>query len=344
MFILSFLQCVLYLLLIPAAIGISFTRHFDEKYNTVGNVLVCGFLSELSVFEILFLIFYYLDRKLVELTWCASVVLVVLAIVSFILSFKYFKKIKLPKFDWAFAVFVLFNVYMIVMRNLQGINDADDAFVLGNALTTYTTGYFYKTDYYTGHQIMGTGYLRHLLAANPIFIAYMAKVTFVHPTILAHRILSSFYLCLHSAIIYNISILLFDDEKKEKYRSIFASFITLVTIWDFHSYLTDSTFILSRTWQGKAMFCAFSVPFAVLLLLMIGECEGKKNVYFALIAVLCAASVSMTPAAVYLLTIMLFVGSICVAVAVKKVKVSFKTILSLIPMAGFAAVYMLFVH
>ena len=57
-----------------------------------------------------------------------------------------------------------------------------------------------------------------------------------------------------------------------------------------------------------------------------------------------AASVSMTPAAVYLLTIMLFVGSICVAVAVKKVKVSFKTILSLIPMAGFAAVYMLFVH
>ena len=30
--------------------------------------------------------------------------------------------------------------------------------------------------------------------------------------------------------------------------------------------------------------------------------------------------------------------------AVKKVKVSFKAILSLIPMAGFAAAYMLFVH
>ena len=344
MFILSFLQCVLYLLIIPFSLGITFTRHFDEKYNTLGNILVCGFISEVSVFEILFLIFYYLDRNLVELTWCSSIIFVVLSALSFGFGFKHYKKIKLPKFDLGFIVFVLFNLYMVFMRNLQGINDSDDAFVLGNALTTLTTGYFYKTDYYTGHQITGTGYLRHLLAANPIFISYIAKVTFIHPTILAHRILGSFYLLLHNAIIYNISILLFDDEKKEKYRSIFASFVALLTIWDFHSYLTDSTFILSRTWQGKAMFCAFIIPLTIMLLLMMGENKGKKNIYFVLCAILCAASVFMTPAAIYLYSLLIFVGSICVAVGAKSFKVLLKSMISLIQMIGFAALYIVFIH
>ena len=230
---------------------------------------------------------------------------------------------------------------MVAMRNLQGVNDGDDAFVIGNALTTLTTNSFYKIDYYTGKLISSESYSRHMLASNSIYIAYLAKVTFIHPTILAHRILGSFILILHNAVIYNISILLFDD-KKEKYRSIFSSFVSLMTIWDFHSYLTDSTFILSRAWQGKAQFVALSIPLSIMLLLMIGENIGKKKIHYALIFVLCFASVAMTPAAIVLLTLILFAGSICVSLGVKKFGIVLKMIPALCPMVIFAAIFYLF--
>lgn len=338
MIILSILQIILYLLVIPFSLGLAFTRFFDEKHNTIGNILACGFIMELAVFQVLFLAFYRLHRTLTELTWCASVILLFLAVLSLAGNFKAVKKIKLPKFDLGFFVFVLFTFYMIVMRNLQGINDGDDAFVIGNALTTLTNDVFYKVDYYTGFTISSKSYLRHLLASNPLFIAYLSKVTFVHPAILSHRILGSFYLCLHNAIIYNIAILLFTKEK-EKYRGLFAAFVSLLTIWDFHSYLNDSTFILTRTWQGKSMFVALGIPLVVLILLMLGECEGKKNILYVLLTFLTFACVAMTPASIYLYTIMVFVGSLSVAVAVKKIPLFLKVLPTLLPMAGFALLY-----
>lgn len=341
MIAISIVQCLLYLLVIPFCIGLSFTKHFDEKHNTIGNILTCGFISELAVFQVLFLLFYKLDKNLVDLTWASSIILFVIASLSLILSFKTIKKITLPKFDLGFLVFALFGVYMVAMRNLQGVNDGDDAFVIGNALTTLTTNSFYKIDYYTGKLISSESYSRHMLASNSIYIAYLAKVTFIHPTILAHRILGSFILILHNAVIYNISILLFDD-KKEKYRSIFASFVSLMTIWDFHSYLTDSTFILSRAWQGKAQFVALSIPLSIMLLLMIGENIGKKKIHYALIFVLCFASVAMTPAAIVLLTLILSAGSICVSLGVKKFGIVLKMIPALCPMVIFAAIFYLF--
>ena len=194
--------------------GISITKHFDEKHNTVGNILTCGFLCELAVFQVLFLLFYKLDKNLTELTWASSLFLFVISLVSVIVGFKSIKKIALPKLDLGFLVFALFTVYMVVMRNLQGVNDGDDSFVIGNALTTLTTNSFYKIDYYTGKFITSTSYSRHMLASNSIFIAFLSKVTFIHPTILAHRILGSFILILHNAIIYNISILCLKIKKK----------------------------------------------------------------------------------------------------------------------------------
>ena len=343
MIIISILQCILYLAFIPFCLGTVISSQIDEKYNTVGNTLVFGFLSELAVFQVLFLLFYKLDRTLTELTWVSSIILVLTSIVFLIIFIvrKNHKKIKLPKFDLGFGVFALFTIYMIVMRNLQGVNDGDDAFVIGNALTTYTNDVFYKVDYYTGFTITSDSFKRHLLASNPLFIAYLAKVTFIHPAILAHRVLGSFYLLLHNAVIYNISMLLFEKDKA-KYRSLFASFISLLTIWDFHSYLTDSTFILSRTWQGTSMFCSLGIPLAILLLLMIGENIGKKKIHYVLIFVLCFASVAMTPAAIVLLTLILFAGSICVSLGVKKFGIVLKMIPALCPMVIFAAIFYLF--
>ena len=58
MVILSILQIILYLLVIPFSMGLAFTRFFDEKHNTIGNILTSGFIMELAAFQVLFLAFY----------------------------------------------------------------------------------------------------------------------------------------------------------------------------------------------------------------------------------------------------------------------------------------------
>ncbi|MBO4784860.1 MAG: hypothetical protein J5521_08950, partial [Lachnospiraceae bacterium] len=108
--------------------------------------------------------------------------------------------------------------------------------------------------------------------------------------------------------------------------------------------LTDSTFILSRTWQGKSMFCSLGIPVAILLLLMIGECRGKNNILFGAATILAISCIAMTPASIYLLTLFFMTGCICVAVAVKKASVVIKALPMALSMAIIACLYMIYLN
>lgn len=338
MIIVSIIQLILFLLLIPFALGISVTRFFDSKYNTIGNILVCGFTCELALFQILFVSFYFLGFQFLPLVIVYSVIVTILAIASFIWSRKYYKKLTFPIIDMGFITFIVITVFMLTMRNLQGVNDGDDAFVLGNALVTLNSGLFYKIDYYTGFTI--NSYTRHLLASSPIFIAYLAKVSFIHPTILAHRVLGCFYIILHNMIIYNIACILFSERKKSQYRGLFAAMVAFIAMWDFHSMMTDSTFMLTRTWQGKAMFAEIAVPLAFLLYLIIGNEKKLKISYIVFIAILCISTVAMTPGAIYMFS--LLIGLLSIIMLIVKKKPYYVTLfLSLIPMICFGIIYVL---
>ncbi len=338
MIILSVLILIIYLYAIPYCLGLFFARGFSPEYKTYGRVYVLGFMTEFAVTEILFLFFYFLKMHFTPFAITLAVTLLLLSAVSLVLNRKELKTIHFIKTDYSIIVLALITLFLIVMRNVQGINDGDDAFVLGVALTTKTTDCFYLTDYYTGRLMAGTNYLRHLLAGNPMYIAFLSKISFVHPTILAHRVLSSVYIVMKSIIIYDIAELLFDKEMK-KYRSIFASLVLFISVWDFHSYMTDSTFFLTRTWQGKAMFCGLIIPLVLEIMLLIGKEEGKKTIMFAGLAVMCASAVFMTPAAMYLYSVLVAVTGISTGVAVRKPKSIAATFLSLTPMILFFAIY-----
>lgn len=338
MIIVSIIQLIIFLLLIPAALGISVTRFFDSKYNTAGNILVCGFTCELALFQVLFVAFYFLGLQFVPLVIVYSVIISILAVVSFIISRKYYKKLTFPIVDMGFITFIVITTFMLVMRNLQGVNDGDDAFVLGNALVTLNSGLFYKIDYYTGFTI--NSYTRHLLASTPIFIAYLAKVSFVHPTILAHRVLGCVYIIYHNMIIYNIGCILFSERKKSQYRGLFAAMVCFIAMWDFHSMMTDSTFMLTRTWQGKAMFVEIAIPLALLIYLIMGTEKKFKGIYIVFLFVLSISAVAMTPGAIYMFS--LLVGVLTVFLMIGKKKINYCLLLmSLMPMIGYGLIYII---
>ncbi len=375
MIVLSVLVTILYLLVVPFCIGINFTRFFDKKYNTIGNILTIGFITELVIFQLVYLFAYFGKSNFLYICNIFTIAIVFCSIGFSIKAFQSVKQITLPKIGIGFFVFVIINILMVVMRNLYGVNDGDDAYVLGNALTVLTNGDLFRTDYYTGLAISSKSYLRHLLASNPIFIAYLANMTKIHPTILAHRVLGSFYIVLHNVIILNIARLLFDKDEEKEYGYLFASLVAFITIWDFHSYLTDSTFILTRAWQGKSMFCSIIIPFTIEMFLIIGRDYAKgefpeiprysnkllskinpklngdsnkyryhkvtvKDIYYPIITYLCIASVAMTPGAIVLFSIFVFILALWTSIATKKAEIMVKTLLFLlVPMIVFGIIY-----
>ena len=297
-------------------------------------------MFETAVFEILYLFVYYRDKNFFYLSKLSFITLLILALISLVINFKVIKKIKFPHIDWGFFVFVAITFFMVVMRNLQGVNDGDDAYVLGNALTTLTNGEFYKMDYYTGLLNSSDSYLRHLLGGNPMFIAFVAHVSKIHPTVLAHRVLGSYYIILHNAIIYNIGVILFEKEEKALYRSLFASLVAFITIWDFHSYLCDSTFMLSRTWQGKAMFSCLLIPLTIFMMFMIGYEEKVNIMNYIMLTILTIASVFMTPQSIAMYSIFIIVISLSVSVYKKKIVSFALSAVSLWPMVIFLLLYL----
>lgn len=338
MIIVGILQLILYLILIPFSIGMFFSRGLSKEYKTFGRVYVFGFMTVLAETEIIFLAAYFLKQRFSTFVIILSVVLFVSSVVSVILNRKKFKEIHFIKTDYSFLVLCAITLFAVIMRNLQGINDGDDAYVLGVALTTLTNGHFYTIDYYTGTAMASDNYLRHLMAADPMFIAFISKVSFIHPTVVAHRVLGSLYIPIRSIIMYDIGELLLDKEENKKFRSMFASLVLYISIWNFHSFETDSTFFLTRTWQGKAMFCGLLIPLTIEIMLLIGK-EEKVNHYFALLAILCASAVFMTPVALYMFPMLVGVSGLCVGIAKKKFGVFFKTCVSLIPMVLFFVIY-----
>lgn len=340
MIVVYIVQIILYLVVVPFGLGIAFTKKISDSFKTVGITYSIGFLAELSIFQVVFLLcFYLIGTQFLPVVLISAVLFVVLSAVSYIVNFKTIKSIKFPEINFGFIVFVLFVLYMVIMRNLQGVNDGDDAFVVGNALTVLTTGRMYTVDYYTGLSI--NEFSRHFLASSPLFISFLGKVSFIHPTVIAHRILGSMYIIIYAALVYNVGSVLFDSDERKKYRGLFASLVMLLSVWDFHSPYTASTFLLTRTWQGKAMFCEIAVPFSILMLLMIGKDLENYKRYCIMSAILCVASVAMTPGAIFMLPLLLCTGALFVSGGVKKIAPFIGIAVSMSVMAVFAVAYVL---
>ena len=366
MIVISIFVIILYLFVFPMCVGAGYTCYMDKKYNTIGNMLTIGFLFEIAVFQLLYLVEYFSKRNFSSICTLATIAIAGYSIMSLFRGIQALKNIAFPKIGVGFFVFVVFNIFMVVMRNLYGVNDGDDAYVLGNALTVLTNDKLFATDYYTGLAISSKSYLRHLLASNPLFIAYLAKMTMIHPTILAHRVLGSFYIVLHNVIILNIANLLFEKDEEKEHRYLFASLVAFITMWDFHSYLTDSTFILTRAWQGKSMFCSLIIPFTIEIFLIIGKQYSSnefptpaektgirkylrnndmmyKDVFFTILALLSVTSVAMTPGAIVMFSLFVVLMAFWITVSIKKPVVLGKTILcALIPMIPYVIIYLKF--
>lgn len=256
-------------------------------------VYASGFVTMLAVFQIVAVpIILFETWGFPRIVTIYSVLLAVLSALGLIFGFPVLRGMaadvrvlltrrKKPSVEtalyWVLAVgLILFQMYMAYTHEFF---DGDDAYYVAQSVIAEQTDVLYRILPYTG---LSTSLdIRHALASLPIWEAYLARVTGIHPTIIAHSVLPLVLIPLTYLVYYRIGMRLFKGTFRK--TAIFLILVSLLQIFGNTSIYTNATFFLMRTWQGKSVLCNLVLLTAVWALLRLwetgkdGEQKGRKQ-------------------------------------------------------------------
>lgn len=238
---------------------------------------------------------------------------------------------------------ILFQIYMAYTR---ASFDGDDAYYVAQSVIAEQSDVLYRILPYTG--LTTTVDVRHALASLPIWEAYLARMTGIHPAIIAHSVLPLVLIPVTYLLYYLIGRRLFGRENRK--LAVFMIFVGVLQIFGNTSIYTNATFFLMRTWQGKSILCnmvLLAVLWCLLNLWDTKAADGEKREsqagwWILLCAVNVVAAMATTMGA-FLTGLLIAVTGLVMAVRDRRPAVLPKLAASCIPCIVYLAVYMVLV-
>ncbi len=351
--ILQGMVLLLLLAVAPMGTGLLINNIMPIKQRGVGNTYLCGFLCLLALFQVIAVPIVFLDAwgfpKIVTLYTCFVTILTGGGIIDTLHCFRRGNVIwrKKNPYSWnrtlviqwlIVGVLIFIQLFMAVY---SASFDGDDAYYVVNSLLTEETNTLYRILPYTGFSTELD--MRHSMAVFPIWIAYVARMTGIHATILSHTVLPVFLISVTYGIYYQVGKKLC-VEKKEQLPT-YMILVCALHLFGNTSIYTNATFLLMRNWQGKSMLANVVIPALFLVLLWIfeeekQEKEGKKILWF-LLFVLNIVAAMMSTASVFLNTLLIGVMALVLALQEKDLKILLKLIACCVPCVVYALLYVL---
>lgn len=288
------------LIIIPLLLGNSFLR-WNRMKESIKLGYIYGWLLLLAIFEIVVIPVTFLGGSLTILTWIYSGVVLGLTAVLFMGCWvKGTLVSKRMKAEWDIRKINFYGVFSICLLVIQIIvaifcvhMDADDAYYIGTANTSLTTDTLFAIEPDTGIPYQAIP-LRYVFAALMIFWAYLGKVTGIHPLIIAHSVIPALFILISYALWWEVGKRLFHT-KDQKW--IFFLIMNLLNIFGNTSVYTQSSFLLFRIWQGKAMLPNVILPALLLNFLELYEHQEKKRnwllIFIIIVAGCCCSSMAV---------------------------------------------------
>ena len=340
--------------IIPFGMGLLPVCIIDKKRRSIGVTYIAGFLFSLALFQVItvpIVINEAFGFKIVVQLF--TVLTICLAIAGFVLTFFVVRKeggtfIEFPKkrkptmeekIEWI-IVFILIAVQLAMSLYLISF-DGDDAYYVVQSVLADETNTLYRIRPYTG---LSTGMdLRHSLAVFPIWIAYIARVTGIHATIIAHSVLGFVLIPVTYWIYLEIGKKILRKEQKK--LPIFMIFVCIMQIYGNVSIYTNATFFLTRTWQGKSVLANIVIPAAIWLLLWIfdsdlGEKDNRLGLWILLFMVNIVAALSST-ASVFLMAMLIGICGLVLTICEKNIQILLRLMITCIPLVGYGVMFLL---
>ena len=237
---------------------------------------------------------------------------------------------------WYLIMFGLI-IYQIISCVLGTQLDEDDSRFVVNALEAYDHNSMFLINPATGEYI-GT-WIGELVkdVASPwmIYIAMIAKIVHIHPTIMAHTVFPGILVMIAYGIYWMIANELFH---KRQERTLFVIFVALINIHFTNSVYTSSVFLLTRIWQGKAIVAGIMIPFIFYLFLRVYQKPCGKQLYI-LMGIVDAASCLMSGMGIMLSALLIGIMALYYTLLCKNLNVLKYSFMACIPSVVFGIIY-----
>ena len=286
----AILGLILWMLIIPFCAGLLFNFILPRARRTVGITFILGYLVYMAVFEVVaiacmtrvtYSAFVYCRRIFVVI----AAILAILGIARSFIKLKNgertyldlfpgeahadvfdlmsprsnpgFYKLDYPKESIVYwGIFFAILVFQMVMAVVMASFDGDDAYYVVESLLAQQADVMNTILPYTGTSTYLD--IRHALAVITMWIAFVAKESGIHATILSHSIMPLFFIPLVYLVYVEIGRVLF--RQRQQVIPVFMIIVSFLLMFGNVSIYTPATFFLMRTWQGKAIVANLVFP------------------------------------------------------------------------------------
>ena len=363
---------ILVLGIIPLCVGLIPVNLMERHHRSLGVTYIAGFLTTLAVFQLITVPIVILQdfgfRLVVPLFSILTILLGAVGVYMTIRTGKkagYVSETELLAISRFFAkkedgsqlrkirsketreegllwlmVLILIGFQMVMAFTLTSF-DGDDAYYVVQSVLADETDTLYRIRPYTG---LSTGMdLRHSLAVFPIWVAYIARMSGVHATIVAHSVLPLVLIPITYWIYLEIGKKLLKKDKQK--LPVFMIFICILQIFGNVSIYTNATFFLTRTWQGKSLLANVVLPAIIWLVLWIFDSDGYDKEYriglwILLVLTNFVAAMSST-ASVFLAAMLIGVTGLVLGIREKNIQIPLRLMISCIPLVVYGVIYLL---
>ena len=298
---LMILKLAFWILLMPFFIGLLFNFILPRPRRTVGITFILGFLVYIAVFEIIAI------PAMTRVMWSAfsvcrtwyTVITVILAILGiarsiYLLntrektfltlfpgeSYAQMRDLLNPRTDLRmfklsysvesriyWGIFFAILLFQMIMSVVMSSFDGDDAYYVVESLLAQQADVMNTILPYTGSSTSLD--IRHALAVITMWIAFIAKMSGVHATIVSHSVIPLFILPFTYLIYVEIGRIIF--RTRQQRIPVYMLILSFLFMFGNVSIYTPATFLMMRTWQGKAMVANLVFPLIFWLFLWMME-------------------------------------------------------------------------
>lgn len=351
--ILGYGLVIIYMCIIPLMAGFIFASP-SKNGKSLFVTWAAGLMVNYALYEVLALAFMFLDvgfRKLSVTYLFASLLLSGLGIFVKLRDDKVLLQrrngadtitkesetdYKLWKDPFFLAAVILIAIQVGAILILA-TPDKDDAFYSG--LSSMCLSYDYILEKNAYHGLMETGISkRYAISALP---AYQASLSYLseglHHLVITHNLFPLFYMPLAYGLFYSIAKEWLKEKKMLCQSGKFLFLFALLHMFGNYYVFSPENFLVTRIWQGKALFVALGVPFLWIvqgtLLDKVCNKESFKALRADLILLICTlfACTFWGETGLYLGPLLVMGQSLSYAMEYKKIKPLFYSILACIP-------------
>lgn len=306
---LAILKLILWLLIVPMGIGILCNGILPLVRRTIGITFLLGYLVYFAVFEVIAIpcMLHYVYNAF---SYCCRYSMWALTILT---AFGVLKSVQMLKHEGMsylslfpgethatahellsprsdprmlkmsysleskiyWGIFFALVIFQMVMAVVMASFDGDDAYYVVESLLAQQADAMNTILPYTGTTTILDK--RHALAVITMWIAFIARMSDIHATIVSHSVIPLIVIPLVYLVYVEIGRILF--RRRQEIIPVFMIIVSALMIFGNVSIYTPATFFLTRTWQGKALVSNLVFPLILWVFLWMLEDAKRTNIF-----------------------------------------------------------------